>query len=40
MSKLEGEQRVEELKKIPLWKEQEGRDAITRTFMFKGLLND
>mmetsp|Transcript_113843 Transcript_113843/g.170280 ORF Transcript_113843/g.170280 Transcript_113843/m.170280 type:complete len:102 (-) Transcript_113843:40-345(-) len=35
MSKLEGNARTEALATISLWKEVDGRDAITRTYMFQ-----
>ena len=36
---LVGEQRATALATIPEWAEVEGRDAIQRTFNFKGPLN-
>ena len=39
MSKLQGEGRTQALSTIPQWKEVDNRDAITRTFMFKGKFN-
>lgn len=33
---LQGEERTKALQTIPKWGEVEGRDAVTRTYMFKG----